>query len=199
MTPPRTRRPRGVGALECRAGGRARARVCKGWARIGAGCGGAWAGAWAAERGLACTRDWHAAYGEPMALRWYTTVIDAHDIATLSRWWAQTLDWQIVYEDDEEVAIIPKWVAEDRIGDLAEWLRSGPGMVFVPVPEGKTVKNRLHIDLAPHKSQDRDAEVAALLERGATHADVGQSDDVTWTVLADPEGNEFCVLSARDR
>ena len=129
-----------------------------------------------------------------MALRWYTTVIDAHDIATLSRWWAQTLDWQIVYEDDEEVAIIPKWVAEDRIGDLAEWLRSGPGMVFVPVPEGKTVKNRLHIDLAPHKSQDRDAEVAALLERGATHADVGQSDDVTWTVLADPEGNEFCVL-----
>ena len=42
-----------------------------------------------------------------MALRWYTTVIDAHDIATLSRWWAQTLDWQIVYEDDEEVAIIP--------------------------------------------------------------------------------------------
>ena len=102
-----------------------------------------------------------------MALRWYTTVIDAHDIATLSRWWAQTLDWQIVYEDDEEVAIIPKWVAEDRIGDLAEWLRSGPGMVFVPVPEGKTVKNRLHIDLAPHKSQDRDAEVAALLERFA--------------------------------
>ena len=72
-------------------------------------------------------------------------------------------------------------------------------VVPVPVPEGKTVKNRLHIDLAPHKSQDRDAEVAALLERGATHADVGQSDDVTWTVLADPEGNEFCVRSARDR
>ena len=90
-------------------------------------------------------------------------------------------------------------MAEDRIGDLAEWLRSGPGMVFVPVPEGKTVKNRLHIDLAPHTSQDRDAEIARLVERGATVTDVGQPGDVTWTVLADPEGNEFCVLSARDR
>jgi hypothetical protein len=71
--------------------------------------------------------------------------------------------------------------------------------VFGPVPEGKTVKNRLHLDLAPHTSQDRDAEIASLLERGATLADVGQGDDVTWTVLRDPEGNEFCVLSSRDR
>ena len=68
-----------------------------------------------------------------------------------------------------------------------------------PGPERKTGKNRLHIDLAPHTSDDRDAEIGRLLERGASLADVGQGDDVSWTVLADPEGNEFCVLSARDR
>jgi len=69
-------------------------------------------------------------------------------------------------------------------------LRSGP--------EQKAIKNRLHIDLAPHSSDDRDAEIAALLERGATQVDVGQ-DDVPWLVLADPEGNEFCVLTSRDQ
>ena len=64
--------------------------------------------------------------------------------------------------------------------------------------DGKTIKNRLHIDLAPHTTDDRDAEIARLLAMGATRVDVGQSDDATWDVLADPEGNEFCVLSARD-
>jgi hypothetical protein len=70
--------------------------------------------------------------------------------------------------------------------------------VFVPVPEGKQVKNRLHIDLAPHSSQDRDAEIQRLLDLGATRVDVGQGEDSSWTVLADPEGNELCVLSSRD-
>ena len=78
------------------------------------------------------------------------------------------------------------------------WERIGPGLVFVPVPEGKSVKNRLHIDLAPHTSQDRDAEIARLERLGATRVDVGQPAGVTWTVLGDPEGNEFCVLSSRD-
>jgi hypothetical protein len=73
-------------------------------------------------------------------------------------------------------------------------------MVFVPVIEGKTVKNRLHIDLAPHLTDDRAALVQSLLDRGATPVVVGQDEDkATWTVLADPEGNEFCVLSARDQ
>ncbi|GAA3609136.1 hypothetical protein GCM10022199_11100 [Marihabitans asiaticum] len=136
-----------------------------------------------------------------MALRWYTTVVDAHDIATLGRWWAQTLDWQIAYEDEHEVCVVPDVAADDEvIDDLGTWLSARTGLVFVPVPEGKAVKNRLHIDLAPHRSQDRDAEIAALVERGATYVDVGQhADEVTWTVLADPEGNEFCVLSSRDR
>nr|WP_231747718.1 VOC family protein [Auraticoccus cholistanensis] len=80
----------------------------------------------------------------------------------------------------------------------------GPGLVFVPVPEGKQVKNRLHLDLAPWGEDDQEAEVARLVGLGARRVDVGQSErpgadqPPTWVVLADPEGNEFCVLSARD-
>lgn len=134
-----------------------------------------------------------------MALLWYTVVVDCHDIAAQARWWAETLDWKIGFENDEEVAIAPHDATEDPIETVGEWMRQPQELVFVPVHEGKTVKNRLHIDLAPHISQDRDSEIAALVARGATHVDVGQTDDATWTVLADPEGNEFCVLSSRDR
>jgi hypothetical protein len=133
-----------------------------------------------------------------MALRWYTIVVDSHDPATLSRWWAETLDYAIVYESDDEVTIIPKHLTTEETEDVETWMRLSQGLVFVPVPDGKTVKNRLHIDLAPHSSQDREAEIQGLLDRGATLADIGQGD-VGWTVLRDPEGNEFCVLSSRKR
>ncbi len=138
-----------------------------------------------------------------MALRWYTLVVDSRDPASLARWWAQTLGWTIVFETDEEVVVVPADASIEPRESLQDWLTEGQGLVFVPVPEGKTIKNRLHIDLAPHTTQDRDAEIAALLERGATEVEVGQSEaaegEVTWTVLADPEGNEFCVLSSRNR
>ena len=133
-----------------------------------------------------------------MALRWYSVVVDSHDIAAQARWWAQTLDYVIVFENDEEVAVIPKHMSQDPIPDGEEWMRQAQGLVFVRVPEDKTLKNRLHLDLAPHSSDDRDAEVARLLERGATVSDVGQPADASWTVLHDPEGNEFCVLSSRE-
>ena len=68
-----------------------------------------------------------------------------------------------------------------------------PDLLFLKVPEGKTVKNRLHLDLRP---VDQAAEVARLLDLGATHADVGQPADASFTVLRDPEGNELCVLRA---
>jgi len=132
-----------------------------------------------------------------MALRWYSTVVDCRDVAAQGRWWAEALGWKIVYEADDEVVIVPSYVTEELTRETP-WDRVGPGLVFVSVPEGKTVKNRLHIDLAPHASDDRDAEIERLLRMGATHVDVGQTADVTWTVLADPEGNEFCVLSSRD-
>jgi predicted enzyme related to lactoylglutathione lyase len=133
-----------------------------------------------------------------MALKWYSVVVDCDDLHAQARWWADVLDWQLVFEADDEAVIIPK-DAEDRQLSADEWTRVGPGLVFVSVPEGKTVKNRLHIDLAPHSTDDRDALIKSLLARGATKVDVGQDDStVSWTVLADPEGNEFCVLSARD-
>jgi predicted enzyme related to lactoylglutathione lyase len=116
-----------------------------------------------------------------VALRWYSIVVDSRDHHALARWWAQVLGWQVVYEDDDEVGVAPAADAE-------------PGLTFAPVPEDKTVKNRLHIDLAP---DDQEAEVRRLVSLGARHADVGQTTEVTWVVLSDPEGNEFCVLSAR--
>lgn len=116
-----------------------------------------------------------------MAVRLYGVVIDAHDPKRLAQWWADALDWQVVFEAPEEVA-----VAKDD--------KTHPGLVFVPVPETKTVKNRLHLDLAP---DDRDVEVERLEALGARRVDIGQSAETTWVVLADPEGNEFCVLSAR--
>lgn len=132
-----------------------------------------------------------------MSLRWYTVVVDCLDVAAQAEWWRETLGWQTVHEADDEVVIVPAQVTEDSIRAMP-WEHVPPGLVFVPVPEQKAVKNRLHIDLAPHTSDDRDAEISALVERGATLVNVGQTAKSTWTVLADPEGNEFCVLSSRD-
>ena len=117
-----------------------------------------------------------------MASRFHTVVIDARDPAALAQFWKDVLDWKTIYESPDEVVI-------------AKNDEQYPGLVFGSVPEEKQIKNRLHIDLAP---DDRDAEVERIIALGATHADVGQSGDEGWIVLADPEGNEFCVLSARE-
>jgi predicted enzyme related to lactoylglutathione lyase len=116
-----------------------------------------------------------------MSSRWWTVVIDAHDPAALARFWTGVLDWSILYEADDEVVITKDGT-------------TFPGLVFVRVPEAKQAKNRLHLDLAP---DDQAAEVERLVGMGATKVDIGQGD-VGWVVLADPEGNEFCVLSARE-
>ncbi len=130
-----------------------------------------------------------------MSIRWYSVVIDCHDVAAQARWWAEALDWRIVYEASDEVVIVPpRAMDESRVIPVEE---QGPGLVFVPVSEGKTIKNRLHLDLAPFAGDDQAAEVARLEGLGATRVDVGQGDR-PWVVLADPEGNEFCVLTSRD-
>ncbi|WP_329121980.1 VOC family protein [Streptomyces sp. NBC_01353] len=113
-----------------------------------------------------------------MAVRMYQLAVDAHDLPAQARFWSRVLDWQILFEAEDEIVI----------GADASAL---PGMCFLPVPESKTVKNRLHIDLTP---DDQDAEVERILALGARRIDVGQGEDVSWVVLADPEGNEFCVL-----
>ncbi len=117
-----------------------------------------------------------------MAPRFHTIVIDSTDPAGLATFWAELLDWQVLFEDDDEIV-----VGKDD--------ETYPALVFLPVPEAKAGKNRLHIDLAP---DDRDAEVARAITLGAQPVDIGQGSDVTWVVLADPEGNEFCILSSRD-
>jgi predicted enzyme related to lactoylglutathione lyase len=119
-----------------------------------------------------------------MSLRLWTIDVDAADPRTLGRWWADALGWKVFFEDDDgdEVVITTD---DERF----------PGIVFLRVSDGKAVKNRLHLDFVP---DDRDAEVDRLIAKGATRVDIGQTGDENWVVLADPEGNEFCVLSARE-
>ena len=130
-----------------------------------------------------------------VSLRWYSTVIDCHDVSAQSRWWADAIGWRVVHEAADEVVLIPAHETDEVLAKTP-WDEMGPALVFVPVPEGKSVKNRIHIDLAPHIRDDREAEIERLLAMGARRVDVGQSAVVTWEVLADPEGNEFCVLSS---
>ncbi|WP_017582708.1 VOC family protein [Nocardiopsis valliformis] len=132
-----------------------------------------------------------------MPVRWYSNVIDCHDPVSQGRWWADVLSWRIIHQSDEETVVIPPWISTEPVPH-DEWTRYPPGMVFVRVPEDKKVKNRLHMDLAPHADDDWDAEVGRLLHMGARETSVGQKDEA-WTVLVDPEGNEFCVLRSRDR
>lgn len=129
-----------------------------------------------------------------MSVRWYSTVIDCHDVRAQARWWADVLGWPVAYEADDEMVLVPPRAFSGKDIPLDE---QGPGLVFVPVPEGKSVKNRLHIDLAPAPYDDQAAEVARLEAMGAKRVDVGQGDDKPWVVLADPEGNEFCLLTSR--
>ena len=107
--------------------------------------------------------------------------IDAMEPRRVADFWAAALGWQIIDEDDDGVSIAPTTGA---------W----PTIDVFRVPESKSVKNRLHLDLRANGTSTDD-EVNRLLQLGARIADVGQSPDSTWTVLADPEGNEFCVLS----
>jgi hypothetical protein len=132
-----------------------------------------------------------------MALRWYSNVIETTDTRRLARWWAEALDWQIIYEAEDEVVLIPRWAQELR--PKLSFEQVPPGLTFVRVEHEKRSKNRIHMDLAPHSSDDRDAEIARLESLGAKRIDVGQGPDVSWTVLADIDGNEFCVLSSREQ
>lgn len=115
-----------------------------------------------------------------MALVWEQIIVDSTDPARLGRWWADVLNWVVVNDSDDEYEIRP---TADRL----------PGMLFGRVPQAKAGKNRLHFDFRP---DDQAAEVQRFLDAGARPADVGQGE-VPWVVLADPEGNEFCILSSR--
>ena len=113
-----------------------------------------------------------------MPLDWEQIVVDSKDPQALGRWWAAALGWIVTLDSHEEFEIRPT-------------VDSTPGMVFVPVKESMTAKNRVHPDFRPDNQQ---VEVARLLSMGARRVDIGQGEQ-PWVVLLDPEGNEFCILN----
>jgi len=120
-----------------------------------------------------------------MASRWQCVCVDSVDPQSLANFWEPVLGWRRTFDDVDEV------VLEAPAGSPQEGV--APDLLFLRVPESKSGKNRLHIDLRP---DDQAAEVLRIEGLGARRVDIGQADDVTWVVLADPEGNEFCVLRA---
>lgn len=115
----------------------------------------------------------------PMA----AVVVDCTDPRAMARFWGEAMDWTL-HEVTDDRAV------------LRSARRVGPYLEFLHTPDAKTVKNRTHLDLRLYPGDEQAAEVARLRALGATEVDLGQGD-VPWTVLADPEGNEFCVLTPR--
>jgi predicted enzyme related to lactoylglutathione lyase len=122
--------------------------------------------------------------------------IDCANTERVAQFWADVLGWQLQRKDDSQ------WMSDSEDPDDFLWMsESGDAtdggliLVFVQVPEPKTVKNRVHIDISPCGS-DQAAETERLIALGARRVDIGQGD-VPWVVLADPEGNEFCLLRRR--
>jgi hypothetical protein len=118
-----------------------------------------------------------------MALRIQNVSIDSLDPSRIAAFWAEALGWRITFDDGDEV------VLEPPVGSREEGVV--PDIVFLLTPDGHVVKNRVHLDLRP---SDQVAEVERLIGLGASRVDIGQPSDCTWVVLADPEGNEFCIL-----
>jgi hypothetical protein len=123
-----------------------------------------------------------------MGLRMQAVIVNCHDPASLAEFWAAVLGWRITVRGD------PEWGIEPPEGSREDSVV--PDMLFIRVPDDKHGFNRLHIDLRPTGDPpDQAAEVARIEALGATRVDVGQGD-VSWVVMADPEGNELCVLPA---
>ena len=122
-----------------------------------------------------------------MACRFSELVVDSRDPEALAAFWSAVLDYQVLgREEDGSVEIGPP----EGFGGPA------PTLVFGPVADPTPGKLRLHIDVNP-TDRDQDTELERLLALGAVRADVGQTGDEGWHVLADPEGNEFCLLKRR--
>jgi predicted enzyme related to lactoylglutathione lyase len=119
-----------------------------------------------------------------MPVRLHHIVIDAHDLPKLARFWTQALGWQVLSEREREIVI-----GTDENAPV--------GICFMPVTDQKIVKNRVHLDITT-EAQDRDQEIDRLLGLGAQRVDVGQTGKESWTVLADPEGNELCVIRPKE-
>jgi predicted enzyme related to lactoylglutathione lyase len=124
---------------------------------------------------------------EAMTIRLAEVAVDAGDPPALARWWADALGWTVTLEEPDQVVVEP--AGPDGLG---------LPLVFAPVADPKVVKNRVHLDLRSASAEHQAETVARLTGAGARPVDIGQGDQVAWVVLADPEGNEFCVLEPRD-
>ncbi|GGY86786.1 VOC family protein [Streptomyces nitrosporeus] len=124
-----------------------------------------------------------------MTSRFTELAVDCHDPEGLAAFWCAVLDFKVI-DRDEGAVEIGSWVP--AVEDVRA-RQMPPTLLFIQVPEDKAVKNRLHLDISPIDGSTED-EVARLLGLGATRADVGQGPGRSWVVMADPEGNEFCVL-----
>jgi predicted enzyme related to lactoylglutathione lyase len=116
-----------------------------------------------------------------MTARLVALCFDAQDPLGLARFWANALRWEIDTETRDEIGLLATGDTTFRI-------------VFRPVPESKDGQNRIHLDLTTTSIDDQQESVSRLLELGAQHIDIGQSPDEPHVVLADPEGNEFCLI-----
>ncbi len=123
-----------------------------------------------------------------MACRISELVLDCLDTDAQARWWCSVLDW-VELEREEDGSSI-------EIGPREGFGGAVPTMILNRTAEPRPGKLPLHLDVNP-TDRDQDAELERLLGLGAVHADVGQAPDVSWYVLADPEGNEFCLLRRR--
>ncbi|MEV4349901.1 VOC family protein [Actinoplanes sp. NPDC049596] len=125
-----------------------------------------------------CVLDWHDPDRDtgPIA----SVVVDCADPRAMARFWGEAMDWTV-----------------QKVTDDSAVLRSaqgvGPYLQFLRTPDAKTGWNRVHLDVRPYPGDDPEAEAARLRALGATPIDLGPG--VAWRVLADPEGNEFCLLS----
>ena len=116
-----------------------------------------------------------------MSLEWEHVIVHTAHPVELGQWWADALGWVVVWQSQDEYSIRP---APDRL----------PGLTFVTMLDAKVAKSRLHLDFHP---DDQAAEVDRLLGMGAHRVDIGQGEQ-PWVVLADPEGNEFCILESKN-
>ncbi|WFE53319.1 VOC family protein [Micromonospora sp. WMMD1155] len=124
-----------------------------------------------------------------MTSRFTELTFDCRDPARLAAFWCEVLDLKVIDRTEGKVEI-GSWVP--TVEDVRA-RQMPPTLLFIRVPEGRTVKNRLHLDISPIDGSTED-EVTRLLDLGATKTDVGQGEGRSWVVMADPEGNEFCVL-----
>ncbi len=116
-----------------------------------------------------------------MALHLHNVTFDCADARALATFWSTLTGWNVYYDDDPEVLVAPRYPHD------------GTGLLFIPVPEGKTAKNRVHLDLAPDRGTRDEAVTAAVAAGARVVADHRKQEGTGWVVLQDPEGNEFCI------